>query len=223
MDPKTFKWLHRFGYVTTIIVVAELIGLGALGLYAWRKDRERLAWATEQTRTRRGPLNSKDYGVRPSLNDLIATIPMGSLSQNGLRFIAAPSMRDPWFAYAITVPLGAKRAEGILRIFPHPSYESSELGTGRSVKFTMSSAAANRLLRDFEHLTKDFGGERQNCVDGTNVGFELVTADGVTSGSGNSACSAHYGELSQVVLNSVRQLIPEQVRPTGSDWRPPKE
>jgi hypothetical protein len=224
MGPQTLKWLHRVGYATTIVVVAELIGLSVLALYAWKEDRKRLAWQMEGTRTRSGPFKSENYGFRPSESDLFATLPPArSLHKNGLRFVAAPSLRDPWFAYAVMVPPGASRAEGILRIFPHPSSESADLGSGGSIKFTMPAPAAYRLLHDIEHLTQDFAGERLGCLDGTGVGFELVTAEGVTSGGGNSACSAHYGELSALVLNSVRRLIPVDVRPEGTDWRPLRE
>jgi hypothetical protein len=49
-------WLHRIGYVTTVIVVAELGYLGYWEYGDWKERVLRVAASREETRTHEGPL-----------------------------------------------------------------------------------------------------------------------------------------------------------------------
>ncbi|QTH22611.1 hypothetical protein HRJ34_03550 [Rhizorhabdus wittichii] len=216
---RTLIWLHRIGYFTTAIVAAELLGLMVLSLYFWNEDRKHLAVAMELTRTHDGPIvvkGSRSY--RPDDLDLLATLP--PLQMNSLHFIALPSLRDSWFALALTVPAHGDRARGVVNIFAHPDGPQEELIMVKTISFSMAKSSASRLILDVEAMTENWKGERVGCLDGTGVAFELWTRKGVTSGNGNAACSDHYGALSELVRKSVQHLIPPAERPIGSDWRP---
>ena len=221
MKAQALKWLHRFGYLTTIIVLLELVGAGILFSIEWRRYLEMRARSMEASRTHAGPFKPGPFYYQPDERDLYASLPpLEALNKNGLRFVAAPGLRDSWFAYALTAPPGWDRAQGELRIFPHPEDDGAKLETGRLIRFSMPRPDAEKLLNEFKQLTDGFEGEVTHCLDGTGVNFELVTADGVTSGGGNAACSDHYGQLSTLVLSSVRRIIPEDLRPVNHSWRP---
>lgn len=214
---RSLIWLHRIGYVTTAIVALELLGVAAMAIRFGPEVKERRAFALAQTRTHAGPLKPDEVRFRPDQIDVLSTLPRMD-APNGLRFAAMPSLRDPWFAYSLSVPSHGDRAEGTLNILPR-QLEDEGPGAIRTIKFTMPLASARALLSKVSGLTKDWAGEESRCLDGTRVAFEFVADGIVTSGVGNSACSEHYGRISLLVLNSVKNIIPKEVRPAGKSWR----
>ncbi len=215
---RKLKWLHRVGYVATALVAIELIGIGALALHIWWQDRERVARWVELTRTHEGPLRS-DVRYHPDELDLIETLPpLSSLGSDGLRFAAMPSLRGPSYAYALIIPTTGARATGVINIFPR-YLEQGPSSPRTTIKFTMPTASAKKLLAKVEASTRGWAGEDTACLDGTGVAFELVAKGETTSGAGNAACSEHYGALSLLVLRPVQSIIPEALRPGGRSWR----
>jgi hypothetical protein len=214
---RSLRWLHRLGYVCTAIVTLELLAAGALAAHFWLEDRERLYFAMERTRTHAGPLTPGKVRYRPDESDLFSTLPPID-ARNGLRFAAMPSLRGPWFAYSIAVPTQTGRVKGVLNIFPR-NLQTGDFGATQTIRFTMPAATGQVLLSKVSNLTKDWGGKDDRCLDGTGVAFELAMGGNVTSGSGNSACSEHYGALSLLFLKPVQGLIPMEIRPMGKGWR----
>lgn len=211
-------WLHRLGYVTTVIVVAELLAVAILCAHLWEKDRQGRAFARERTRTHQGSIVAEVVRYRPDEINLLSTLP--PRSEDSLRFVAMPSLRDQWFAMALFVPAKGNRARGVIKVFSHPTGQEESLTTLQTARFSMSLSSAQHFLADFDRATRDWEGEALHCLDGTSVAFELATGGKETSGAGNSACSQHYGRISLMVLDRLGYLFPEDKRPAGKDWRP---
>lgn len=213
----TRKWLHRIGYVTTVVVALQLIVIGCFAAREWPEARRRHRYALELTRTHSGGLRPDTVRFRPDELDLLGTLP-GSGPANEFRFVAMPSLRGSSFAYSLAQRSATEPASGILNIFPR-KLETDRFEETQTVRFTLPAASARIFLDRVASLTTDWKGEDSGCLDGTGVAFELKINGNVTSGRGNAACSEHYGELSLQALKPVARLIPTELRPAGKSWR----
>ena len=208
-------WLHRVGYLTTALVLAEVALVGTVAFNGWRQNRDQRAAEIERTRTHAGPLLADDPRYRPDELDLLQTLePLSATADHDWRFVAMPSLSGAWFAYVMTTEPGSRRGHGTLVAFRHGSVDRRFIR-----RFTVSADAARRYMARIARLTDRWDGERDLCVDGTGVAFELRSARGITSGSGNSGCSEHYRAVARFALEPVRALIPPVLRPRGGEWR----
>ena len=219
MEGRSPKWLHRVGYVMTLIVAVGLMLLSIPLFRLWQHDREWLAAARERTRTHQGPIiaDTNPDRYRPDEFDVVSTLP--ALRGDGLRFVAMPSLRGRWYAISVSTISNADRATGMIRVFSRSDNERGDMALRDTINFWMRPQAVEQLVADAASLTNNWGGERTPCFDGTGVAFELSRSGSITSGMGNSACSEHYGQLSQIVLQRFETLIPIEERPTDVNWR----
>jgi hypothetical protein len=220
MDEKLHRrrwltWLHRIGYVTTALIVVQLLAIGYFGTRGWIEDREMRAAKIADTRTHEGPLQpTDDRWVRGSAIHLLGKLPpLGALNGDGIRFVAMPSFNSSHFAVAITLPdPTADEAQGVLSTFAqHDKY--APLGERQ---FRMPATAYRSLAARLDDLTDGWPGHSVVCLDGTPVAFERVRGSRITSGSGN--CHSHYDQVSELMLDHLLRFAPGEELPTGGWW-----
>jgi len=209
------RWLHRIGYVTTALVLIELLLIAGLALHAWGAERHARALAREETRTRAGPIAVPAVRYRPDAIDLLATVPpLPAGAGQGARFAISPYLSGRWFAVALSVQPGAAQARGAL---------VGVDGEGRvryRIGFALPAADARRFLARLEALVDKWPGDASRCLDGTGLAFELRSAAGVSSGEGNAGCNDHYRRIGGLVLGLVGPLVPAEDRPASGEWYP---
>lgn len=220
---RTRAWLHRIGYVTTAIVVLQLIVIVVIGIRVIGQEREIHARIKESVRTHEGLLREEEFRYGPGFNDLLEDLPpLTEQAERGFRFVAIPALRDRSFAYSLTLSPDADRAQGILLAYDLNVEEIQRVPEYR-INFSISTAAGEKFLERFDALTRDWPGDDTLCLDGTGVGFELQNGNGIMSGKGDSECSQHYREVGLLALEPVWSLIPAGHRPMGGNWRPAED
>lgn len=207
-------WLHRLGYLTTVIVIIELGSIGYVLGREWLEHRALTAALVEESRTHEAPLREDgDPYVRGSAVKLLAMLPpLRALHGNGLRFVAMPSFGTSDYAVAVSLPSGAAYATGVLIVID----KTTESRTASTRQFRIPSAAYQRLVANLDRLTDNWPGDDDQCCDGAPAGFERVRGARVTPGIGN--CSQHYDRVKLLVLNAIRRFAPGPDLPTEDDW-----
>ena len=117
------RWIHRIGYLTTLIVALECAGLGALWIYDWqrRHDPQFYSGTNEHELRQEG-----ERWVRGSALKSLTFVPAaGALSGDGLRLAVMPSFSD-WYAVAMSARPGSKRATGIIVRLQQPDFDRDE-------------------------------------------------------------------------------------------------
>ncbi len=212
------RWLHRLGYLTTTIVILQLMAGSIVLLVSWSNERQRAALTRERTRTHVGMPPQAMRDLQPWDGERLAGLPpMGS---DSLRFFAYPALRDPSFAIALDVPSNGRRAIGRIVIFPDEARDETANIAPRIIDFTLSRDGGNRLLRDAAARTDGWAGDTTACLDGTSVAFRLSVQGSRSWGKGNAACSDHYRALDELILHRLGPAIPADVRPADGKWRP---
>ena len=209
------RWLHRVGYVATVIVLLELLLILAVSINGLIRDgRIRADWK-EGSRTRSGPLVAPDTRYRPDELDLLAAVPPLPRGPGvGARFAVIPYLLGSWFAIGVSLHPGEVRATGVLVAFDgggRPRYRAT---------FSLPVADLEGFLGRLEARTNGWPGDGRGCLDGTAMAFELRTAKGVTSGTGNAACSPHYRQVGALALGLVSSALPIADRPVDGTWYP---
>lgn len=212
-------WLHRIGYVTTIIVAVEAVGLGFLAWNLWENVYRAEARTAQESRTRDGSFSIRDGDLlrRDAARSLAPLPPLSSMAGNGFRFAAMPSFSDRWFSAALYLPRDSNEAEGVLATLLGDDEKARTLSV---VKFSVPRARYLGFIQRIDALADGWAGDRDLCMDGTTVAFERVNGARITSGIGNAICSKHYGEISASVLSLLRQYGPRDILPSESDWVP---
>jgi hypothetical protein len=207
------RWLHRIGYVTTALILAQMLVVGFLLSREWLRKRDMRAALVEESRTHETPLlpSSERYERRNAIEVLKTLPPLTSLNSDGVRFAAMPSFGTYYYAIAISLPPTRLNAEGILKAF---DLRSSRLVSQR--EFAVPREAYKSLVHAMDTMTDDWPGDTDLCVDGSPMPFERVRGRRVTSGVGN--CSEHYARLELLVLTYVRRFAPGPDLPTENDW-----
>jgi hypothetical protein len=214
--PRWLRLLHRVGYVTTALVVVELLGISFLATRAWLQDREMRASLVEDSRTHDGPVRADDDIIRRSAAYLFSQLPtLSALHGDGLRFVAMPSFNQAHFAVAIYMPSPqAKDAEGVLLRFDQ---QNNYAPLGQRL-FRMPAAAFRSLAVRMDKLTDGWPGSSDECLDGTPAAFERVRGRRVTSGVGG--CGQHYEDVARLNWNYLKRFAPGPDLPTRGDWEP---
>lgn len=214
---KWLHWLHRIGYITTALIVAELLAIAFFATRGWLQEREMRAARIEESRTHEGPLRANgDRFGRGSAVYLFGQLPpLGGLHADGLRFVAMPSFNRTHFAIAISLPKpGAAQAQGVVERFDQ---QNSYAPLGQR-QFQMPASAYHSLVAKIDSLADGWRGEANWCLDGTPTAFERVRGQRVTSGIGN--CERHYEQVAALVWNYMRRFAPADDLPSRADWEP---
>lgn len=212
---RAWRWLHRFGYLTTLIVVAEVI-LASIALVPQLIDaHRRQVWAERATMTYSEPLaaHPETYLGRDVIPVMDSLSHVGDPSRNILRIVVDPSFGEA--SYAVVLSEGTTKAPptGFLLVTDRTK-AGAPIHT-RSFSFT--AASYQSLTRTVDALTDGWpGSNRDFCCDGTGVAFERVRGNRITSGSGN--CSPHYERLKALILAFVRRYSPGEDLPNAEDW-----
>lgn len=207
------KYVHRFGYFSSIIVVLQLLLLSSIGAEDWvRREARR-----EKTRMRQGPAAdrlSRLSGGQTEIALLNRLPPLSALAPDGIRFVATPSFGDNYFSIALRrTPSGG---EGVVLMVSRNT-DDDEVPRAQSMQIKLTSKAYNKLTSDLDAMASSWRGESGVWTDGTEIVIERVRNGGVTSGSGNSP--NYYGKIGALVYRAVRPLTPQLARFNG-DWHP---
>src|SRR5689334_3254256 len=170
--PHLWKWLHRIGYICTVLVVLETIFFGWMFEKEWASRHEFEARARDDTRTHDGPLQGGD-AVRADAFRLFKPLPsLKSLGGDGFHFAAMPQLA--YFNYSISLGGIGEEVQGVLLV--REMLRDSELpkiisrgdhGTQYEPPvpkyketiqyFTMPRAAYRDLMAKMDALTDGFG------------------------------------------------------------------
>jgi hypothetical protein len=213
--PRWLLWLHRIGYVTTALVVAQLLAFAFYGTRAWLEERKADAEQIEETRTHEGPLQpTDDRWVRGNAIYLLEKLPpLRELGGNGIRFVAMPSFNRSRFAVAIYLPEpAADEAQGVLMRFDQEN-EYAPLGKRQ---FRVPATAYRSLVANMDKVTDGWPGHPIYCLDGTTIAFERVRRRRITSGIGH--CHQHYEQIGTLMWNYLRRFAPGDDLPARGDW-----
>ncbi len=206
---RKLKWVHRIGYVCTVLVVLELIGLAGLATAGWLRQRQWDARLMEESQTHDGPIRERKYGI--SAFETLAPLPsLASLESDGLRFAAMPGLG--WYWYALSLGGKGDEVQGTLIITQRASKNNQDFASPTTKHFTMPRAEYAHFMANIDMLTHAYRGDRGVCLDGIGVAFERARGARVISGEGNGGCSDYYRAIQTAVLPVVRQAA-------GADWQ----
>jgi hypothetical protein len=210
------RWLHRIGYATTALVVAELLLISFFATRTWLQAREVRAAQIESTRSHEAALQAKgDDIVLGSAAYLLRQLPpANALHGDGIRFVAMPSFNRAHVAVAIFMPQpDAAEAQGILLRFD----EQKNYAPLSTRQFQMPAAAYRSLVAKMDKLGDGWPGDSGFWMDGTPTAFERVRGRRITSGLGNSP---HYEHVAILMWNYLHRFAPGDDLVTRSDWEP---
>lgn len=197
------KYVHWLGYVTSLIVIVELVFVGYFLTTEWVEHEA----IRDGTRIHEGPASDRLRGVYYGDMELALLNQLPSLSdlgQDGLRIIATPSFGDTFFAISLRhTPAGA---DGKIVMTP----VNSEAGLAQSVKFKITSAAYLKLTSELDRLSSNWTGEASGWTDGTGIVYERIKSGNVTSGFGNSP--NFYGKIGAAVFEAIRPSVSQLSR-----------
>ncbi len=94
---------------------------------------------------------------------------------------------------------------------------SDDTGPAQTVQLKLSPAVYDELTERLDALASSWEGESGWWTDGTDIVYERVKGNSVTSGFGNSP--RFYGKVGALVFNAVRPVAPELAR-FDSSWHP---
>ncbi len=202
------RYVHWFGYVSSFIIILQLIALSYVGGRQWIRDQSR----RDDTRMHSGPaiarLNSKfDDDAKALLGMLPA---LSTLKPEGVRFVAMPSFGHTHFALSLRKTTAGGEGEMFM-------IELHGTSVPRRVPIHMEAAKFAKMLAQLDALSASWDGEASWWTDGTGVVFERVQGTQVTSGGGNSP--NFYGKIGEIIFKAVRPTIP-QLAPFAPDWHP---
>lgn len=211
--PRWRRWLHRIGYLTTVLIALELLFAGFLQSRELLRRREISVALVEDSRTHETPLqlSSHHNGSDGAIWLLNRLPPLRSLNSNGFRFAVMPTFGEYNYAIALTLSPNGQTAEGSLNAF---DVETSRLVSHRRI--AMPSGDYRALVSSLDTMTDAWPGDDTECLDGSVMAFGRVRAHRVTSGIGN--CSAHYERIKLLTLNYMRKFAPGPDLPPENDW-----
>ena len=205
---RLLTWLHRIGYVTTVIVAIELIALGVVRYRAAANGRSVEARMRDAARTHDGPLLSH----APRTRSPLSLIPeLTALSGDSLSLIAKHSLQRRW--YAISLSATGDRVEGLLATV-------CEDGTGRPderpnpTRFALPRAEWLAMAKQLDRQTDGYDGGQLMSLDGVSVAFERRRGARITSGTGNTS---HYMAVGEIVRKGVAPYL-SQVAALEPGW-----
>lgn len=214
ISPNAVRWLHRLGYLNTLIVFLEMAGGGWITFGAWQRNQQLAAAAREATRTHVGPITpSKDrYGPVTEFVLLAKLPPRSSLTSDSQRFVAMPSFGKRWFATSLSNQGSVVRGMIVIAKRNADGEISAEV---ERRQFVMPPAAYAAMMVQVDRLCDGWPGETDFWTDGTPVAFERMRGGNISSGEGNSP--KHYGELAMLMRNGLSPYVKEVAELNG-EW-----
>jgi len=213
---KAKLWLHRVGYLTTLIVALEAAAIGYYGYQDWRFRRDMAAATQDRTRTKTGPVKADGSDlVSESVLSLLSTLPsLASLPNDSLRFVSMPSFGPDWFAIALRRT--ADGATATLVIAHRDMGSADHIRAFEAPKqFAIAQQPLERMLIQFDQQVEGWNGDRSMWTDGTPIAFERKKDGQITSGQGNSP--THYAEVAAIIRDGLAPYSPDIAR-LGPDW-----
>jgi hypothetical protein len=204
------RWLHRIGYATTAVVLAQLLFAAVV---VGREHLRRRAWAAgrkTETAWHAGPLAAPDY-MLPFMAELRART---SQTGEGLLFLAYPALDQRVFAVALRPAAGKSDVGGMLLIIDERLPRAKAV---RRFDFRISAAEYRQLVGRINIAAADFDGSEHFDTDGTDIAIERVTGGRMASGHGNMI--EPYRSIGEQVLGLLRRPLPNADLPQpGHDW-----
>ncbi len=203
---RVLKAIHVIGYVTTLILVLELAGIGLWWSYwtYWGPTASRLR---ESSRTHDRGLRTNDILEADAVKSLGGIRGVPGEGANSVAFVSMPSFSS-WHSVSIRLPRGAATASGWIVRVEHDD-RARTVTASRAQTFAVPRAAYLEAARRLDVLTDGWAGSVERCYDGVAVAFERVRSLRVTSGVGDASCDHHYANVSQVMESLVSRFAPK--------------
>lgn len=208
-SPPWFKYVHWFGYVSSFIVILQLMALSYVGGNEWIKRQSR----RDETRMHSGSAIKRLTGEFDGEAKAVLNVlpPPSTLVPEGLRFVAIPSFGDTSFALSLRrTPAGG---DGEMYMIPLQDQDDEP----KPVQIHLSMEKFTKLLADLDAISASWHGEVGWWTDGTDVVFERVRGTEITSGMGNSP--NFYGKVGEIIFNALQPSTPQLAR-FETDWHP---
>jgi hypothetical protein len=207
--PRWRVWLHRIGYVTTVIVAVELCAIAVLFSVSAIYEHRRWQAVARRTAYKLGPLPREEGWT--SLDGLP---PPASLGPDGFRFVAAPGLGYYVYGLSFRGSAGGKDAIGRLIVDHQPDTGPA---TRASFECRMRDASYRRLMAALDRELDGFSGDGAQFLDGTSLGFERTRGGRTTSGTGNLITP--YRQLAAIVLRHSELACPgTHLSQLRDDW-----
>lgn len=203
---RRWRWLHRMGYVCTLIVLAELLWAGTLLTMAWWQQRQRSVEMLAHSRVHDGPILSDPKAIDLSskaLSRLASLRPVTRLGPNAVRLAVEPAMSD--IAYALALRRQGDKAEGLALVFRHQPDGTEER---RAYHFQAPLAEFDQIMTQFDLVTDGYEGGDRRCTDGVQYAFERRRGTRVTSGTSTSNCDRTYERAAAILSDFGRHFAP---------------
>ncbi|RZF59059.1 hypothetical protein EWE75_23825 [Sphingomonas populi] len=212
LSPRVLRWLHRIGYLTTIVVALEACAIGYFAHKNWQLRQN----AIESTRTHTGPMTAASAGyVAKDVDRLLITLPpLQRLPDGSLRLAVMPSFGREWFAIALA-PRSIGTVATLIVAHRNTATPSGIDGWGTPQHFTVPRDVYSRMISDIDQLVERWPGEANLWTDGTPLAFERKKQGRVFSGFGNSP--SHYGKVAALIRNRLAPYSPA-LAVLDEDW-----
>lgn len=201
-----WRWLHRIGYVCTLIVLAELLWAGTLLTMAWWQQWERAADMRAHSRIRSGPLLSDPGAINPDNEALVlltALRPVSALGPHSVRLAVDPALSD--YALALALRRLGGKTEGVVVIFHRLP---SGLDKRQTYHFWTSADEFDQVMAQFDMVTDGYQGGDRLCTDGVQYALERRHGTKVTSGTSTSSCDETYERAARILFDVARRFVP---------------
>ncbi|WP_294217990.1 hypothetical protein [uncultured Sphingomonas sp.] len=201
-----WRWLHRIGFLCTLLVAIEIVWAGAFIGSAWWRDRERDAEARAHSRVHRGELLTDLTAIDPgsgAISRLGVLAPMAMLGPDAVRLGVHPALSD--YAYALAMRRRGAVAEGLVVVFERRADYTEERKTYR---FQVPVAEFNQVMSQFDAVTDGYAGGDRLCTDGTKYAFERRRGSLTTSGTSVSSCDRTYERAANILIEFARRFSP---------------
>ncbi|WP_241491194.1 hypothetical protein [Sphingomonas sanguinis] len=206
VSARRWRWLHRIGYVCTLIVLTQLIWAGALLTKAWWRQRGQAAEMRAHSRVHSGLLLSDPNAIdldNGALVQLTALHPVSALGSQSVRLAVNPALSDQ--AYALALRRRGEKAEGVVIVLRHAP---DGLDKRQAYHFQTSVAEFDQVMAQFDMVTDGYQGGDRLCTDGVEYAFERRSGPRVTSGTSVSSCDKTYERAAMLLFDFARRFAP---------------
>jgi hypothetical protein len=201
-----WRWLHRIGYLCTLLIAVEIVWAGTLIGTAWWHDRERGAYIRAHSRVHRGNLLTDPTAVDPSsgaISRLGVLASVAELGPNSVRFGVDPALSD--YAYSLAMRRRGVTAEGLVVVFERRADSTED----RTVyRFQVPAAEFNQVMAQFDTVLDGYAGGDRLCTDGVQYAFERRRGALTTSGTSVSSCDRTYERAADILIEFARRFAP---------------
>lgn len=215
------KYLHWTGYVTTIVVTAQLLFVFSLVASDWWADRQRDAAQLERTRTHVGALAERPSGeVSDWMLKLLAMLPKDANASDSIHIAIAPSLSAR--SYAVGLTPTALRNGSVAVDYVMVTEDLCDARMPPKVErraFTLPEPDNRAFEKWFDAVTDSYQGSDEGWLDGTVVAFERKKTGKTTSGFGN--IPSHHGVLAARLHTLLKPHLPGPDIPAEGNWRIP--